>query len=150
MKLMRPIPILPNGEAWLSSIKNSKKTTKIGLVGKYVQLHDAYLSVAEALRHAGYSLNSKIEIKWIDSETLTEEKCDKKLSGLDGIIIPGGFGNRGIEGMILAAHFARTKHLPYLGICLGMQIAVMKNLHGMQQESRMLIPENSTSFVKTK
>lgn len=63
-------------------------------MGKYVQLHDAYLSVAEALRHAGYSLNSKIEIKWIDSETLTEEKCDKKLSGLDGIIIPGGFGNR--------------------------------------------------------
>lgn len=110
----------------VEQIKNSKKTTKIGLVGKYVQLHDAYLSVAEALRHAGYSLNSKIDIKWIDSETLTEDKCEKKLSGLDGIIIPGGFGNRGIDGMILAAHFARTKRLPYLGICLGMQIAVIE------------------------
>jgi len=126
LEIDAPDPDLTEWRSMVEQIKNSKKTTKIGLVGKYVQLHDAYLSVAEALRHAGYSLNSKIEIKWIDSETLTEEKCDKKLSGLDGIIIPGGFGNRGIEGMILAAHFARTKHLPYLGICLGMQIAVIE------------------------
>ena len=107
-------------------IKNSTGNVKIGLVGKYVQLHDAYLSVAEAMRHAGFSLNTHIDIDWIDSETLTEENCMEHLGGLDGIIIPGGFGQRGIEGMILAAKFARENGLPYFGICLGMQIAVIE------------------------
>ncbi len=107
-------------------IKNRQKEVHIGLVGKYVQLHDAYLSVAEAMRHAGYKLNTHIRIHWIDSEPLTKETCASVLAGMDGIIVPGGFGSRGIEGMILAAQYARENHIPYFGICLGMQIAVIE------------------------
>ena len=99
---------------------------RFGLVGKYVQLHDAYLSVAEALRHAGYALNAKVDIEWIDSENITPGNCAQTLGCLDGIIVPGGFGSRGIEGMILAAQYARENFIPYFGICLGMQIAVIE------------------------
>ncbi len=98
----------------------------IGLVGKYVQLHDAYLSVAEALRHAGFALGAVVDIRWIDSETVTEETQEELLAPLDGILVPGGFGSRGIQGMILAAQYAREHNIPYLGICLGMQIAVIE------------------------
>lgn len=107
-------------------IENRKNRVTIGLVGKYVQLHDAYLSVAEALRHAGYSLDAHIKIDWIDAETLTEDTYKGLLSGVDGILVPGGFGDRGIEGMILAARYAREQNVPYFGICLGMQIAVIE------------------------
>lgn len=110
----------------VNKIKTREKTVNIGLVGKYVQLHDAYLSVAEALRHAGYQQNALVNIQWIDSETLTEENYENELSKLDGIIVPGGFGSRGIDGMILAAKYARENKLPYFGICLGMQIAVIE------------------------
>ena len=110
----------------VESIKTRTECVNIGLVGKYVGLHDAYLSVAEALRHAGYFHNTKININWIDSEELNENNLDEKLSVLDGILVPGGFGSRGIEGMILAAKYAREHHLPYFGICLGMQIAVIE------------------------
>ncbi|MBQ9387298.1 MAG: CTP synthase [Lachnospiraceae bacterium] len=99
---------------------------EIGLVGKYVALHDAYLSVAEALHHAGYYHNVHINIHWIDSEEITAETAADMLSGLDGIIVPGGFGSRGIEGMIQAAKYARENNVPYFGICLGMQIAVIE------------------------
>ena len=102
------------------------KAVTIGLVGKYVALHDAYLSVAEALRHAGYYHNVHINIRWIDSEHITHETIDEMLGDLDGIIVPGGFGSRGIEGMILAAQYAREKDIPYFGICLGMQIEVIE------------------------
>ncbi|MCR4929879.1 MAG: CTP synthase [Lachnospiraceae bacterium] len=112
--------------AMVESIKARKECVNIGLVGKYVGLHDAYLSVAEALRHAGYFHNTKVNINWIDSEELNENNLDEKLSVLDGILVPGGFGSRGIEGMILAAKYAREHHLPYFGICLGMQIAVIE------------------------
>lgn len=107
-------------------IKSVKKNVTIGLVGKYIQLHDAYLSVAEALRHAGYELGAHVDIQWIDSETLTESTVSDVLGNLDGIIVPGGFGSRGIEGMILAAKYARENYKPYFGICLGMQIAVIE------------------------
>lgn len=116
-------------DEWTSMIKRIKEreyTVDIGLVGKYVQLHDAYLSVAEALRHAGYTHNSHINIHWIDSETITKETVNDVLADLDGIIVPGGFGSRGIEGMILAAQYARENFIPYFGICLGMQIAVIE------------------------
>ena len=99
-------------------IKNAKGSVKIALVGKYTQLHDAYLSIAEALSHAGYRLGVKVHIDWIDSETFTPES----VKDADGILVPGGFGSRGIEGMISAANHARTHAVPYLGICLGMQI----------------------------
>lgn len=116
-------------DEWTSMVKRIKEreyTVDIGLVGKYVQLHDAYLSVAEALRHAGYTHNSHINIHWIDSETITKETVNDILADLDGIIVPGGFGSRGIEGMILAAQYARENFIPYFGICLGMQIAVIE------------------------
>ncbi|WP_407724134.1 CTP synthase [Ruminococcus sp. JL13D9] len=119
-------PDLADWEHMVECIKCREKTVTIGLVGKYVELHDAYLSVAEALRHAGYYLNSSVEIKWIDSENITEENVNSTLSGLDGIIVPGGFGQRGIEGMILSAKYARENRVPYFGICLGMQIAVIE------------------------
>ena len=110
----------------VKSIESRTKNTTIGLVGKYVELHDAYLSVAEALRHAGYYHNTHVDIRWIDSEDIREENTEQKLGGLDGIIVPGGFGSRGIEGMILSAKYAREKNLAYFGICLGMQIAVIE------------------------
>lgn len=115
----------------VDTIKARKDAVEIGLVGKYVQLHDAYLSVAEALRHAGYSHNAYVNIHWIDSETLTEETVGEILGGVDGIIVPGGFGGRGIEGMILAAKYAREHNIPYFGICLGMQIAVIEYARNM-------------------
>ena len=121
-----PEPDLTEWKQMVEQIENRKRKVEIGLVGKYVQLHDAYLSVAEALRHAGYAQSAVVNIRWIDSETLTEETVNEALAGLDGIIVPGGFGGRGIEGMILAARYAREKNIPYFGICLGMQIAVIE------------------------
>ena len=119
-------PDLSDWEHMVERIKTREKTVSIGLVGKYVELHDAYLSVAEALRHAGYYRDAEIDIRWIDSEQLTAENVGETLGGLNGIIVPGGFGSRGIEGMILAARFARENHIPHFGICLGMQIAVIE------------------------
>ena len=121
-----PEPDLREWRAMVSAIKNRSKSVTIGLVGKYVQLHDAYLSVAEALRHAGFFLDAKVSIRWIDSELVTAETVESTLAGLDGILVPGGFGSRGIEGMILAAQYARKKNIPYFGICLGMQVAVIE------------------------
>ncbi|MBP8968195.1 MAG: CTP synthase [Lachnospiraceae bacterium] len=119
-------PDLGHWREMVDRIKNLKKTAVIGLVGKYVQLHDAYLSVAEALRHAGYENDAKVQIKWIDSEKITEENVEETFKGIDGIIVPGGFGDRGIEGMITSARYARTHDVPYFGICLGMQIACIE------------------------
>ena len=119
-------PALDDWIALVTRIKSRQRTVEIGLVGKYVALHDAYLSVAEALRHAGYTLNARVSIHWIDSETLTPDNLDAQLGGLGGILVPGGFGSRGIEGMILAAGYAREHQIPYFGICLGMQIAVIE------------------------
>lgn len=119
-------PELAEWQELVQRIYHLNRSVTIGLVGKYVQLHDAYLSVAEALRHAGYALDSEVTIRWIDSETLTPETYEEILSDLDGILVPGGFGSRGIEGMILAAKYAREHKVPYFGICLGMQIMVIE------------------------
>ena len=119
----------PDLKEWTGMVKRIKErpyTTHIGLIGKYVELHDAYLSVAEALRHAGYYYNTHIKIHWISSETINDETASEVLSGLDGIIIPGGFGQRGIEGMISTVKYAREKSIPFFGICLGMQVAVIE------------------------
>ena len=112
-------------EKMLEKIHSRKTHVSIAIVGKYVQLHDAYLSVAEALSHSGYEFGAFVDIKWIDSEKITEENVKETLEGVSGVIVPGGFGNRGIEGMIITANYCRTNNLPYLGICLGMQIAVI-------------------------
>lgn len=121
-----PEPNLSDWLTMLDSIRNMHKSVTIGLVGKYVQIHDAYLSVAEALRHAGYVYGTRVDIRWIDSETVTENNAAEILSGCQGIVVPGGFGNRGIEGKIATAEYARLRGIPYLGICLGMQIAVIE------------------------
>jgi CTP synthase len=121
-----PKPDLTEWMNLVDRIHGVSKQVEIGIVGKYVELHDAYLSVAEALRHAGYSLNAGIHIHWIDSEQIREENVRDRLKGLDGILVPGGFGRRGVEGMILAAEYARTENIPYFGICLGMQVAVIE------------------------
>ena len=119
-------PELSDWETMVARIKAASKHVTVGLVGKYVQLHDAYLSVAEALRHAAYAAGAEVKIEWIDSETVTAENAEALLGGLDGILVPGGFGGRGIEGMICAAQYAREQRKPYLGLCLGMQIAVIE------------------------
>ena len=119
-------PDLTEWQQLVNRIHSRSQTVTIGLVGKYVQLHDAYLSVAEALRHAGYDLNANVELQWIDSEQLTPDTCETRLSQVHGILIPGGFGGRGIEGMVLAAKYAREHRLPFFGICLGMQIMVIE------------------------
>ncbi len=121
-----PSPDLGEWERLVRKIASRDREVTIGLVGKYVQLHDAYLSVAEALEHAGFALGTHIRIRWIDSEELREDNCPGKLEGVSGIIVPGGFGDRGIDGMILAAEYARINKVPYFGICLGMQIAVIE------------------------
>ncbi len=145
----------PDLEEWVQMVKKSRtgeqvKTVHIGLVGKYVDLHDAYLSVMEALRHAGFYHEARIEIHWIDSGEITEETKDKLLSGLDGCLVPGGFGSRGIEGMILAARYAREHGLPYFGICLGMQVAVIefaRHAAGMPDANSREFDEHCTHKV---
>ncbi|AEV29611.1 CTP synthase [Sphaerochaeta pleomorpha str. Grapes] len=119
-------PDLKEWKAMLSRIEKADKCVKIALVGKYIQLHDAYLSVMEALKHAGWENESQVAIKWVDSESVTPDTVSMLLADVQGILVPGGFGDRGIEGKIEAARFARENNIPYLGICLGMQIAVIE------------------------
>ena len=129
-KHLRLDNIEPKNGKWEKMIENinniPEKKVKIAIVGKYVRLEDSYLSVAESLRHAGFANNVKVSIKYIDSETVTSENAKEKLKDLDGIIVPGGFGNRGIEGKIQTIKYARENKIPFLGICLGMQMAVVE------------------------
>ncbi len=125
-------------EAMIENITKLKGTVKIALVGKYMQLQDAYLSVAESLRHGGFANGVNVEIGYIDSETIKEDNVNKILGEYDGILVPGGFGNRGIEGKILAIKYARENNIPFLGICLGMQMAVVeytRNVLGLKDAS---------------
>ncbi|WP_088008471.1 CTP synthase [Indiicoccus explosivorum] len=104
-------------------VQNLKKTVKIGLVGKYVELQDAYISVVESLKHAGYAFDSDIEVKWINAEQISEANAAELLDGCSGVLVPGGFGDRGVEGKIAAIRYARENKVPFFGICLGMQLA---------------------------
>ena len=143
-------PELSQWKALVERIKSADRHVTIGLVGKYVQLHDAYLSVAEALHHAGYACGATVDIKWIDSETVTDENAAEIFSGCDGMIVPGGFGDRGIGGMISAARYARETGMPYLGICLGMQIAVIefaRNVCGLKDADSREFNANSSHKV---
>ena len=119
-------PDMTEWRALVDKIHGVHRHVRIALVGKYVGLHDAYLSVVESLFHAGTACDASVEIQWVDSGTLTSDNIAQKLCGCSGILVPGGFGDRGIEGMILAAQYARERGIPYLGICLGMQIAVIE------------------------
>ncbi|MEE8816513.1 MAG: CTP synthase [Lachnospiraceae bacterium] len=120
-----PEPDLSDWIEMVDNLKNSKDEVEIALVGKYTTLHDAYLSVVEALHHGGIANHAKVNIRWVDSEEVERQGCEALLSGIDGMIVPGGFGDRGTEGMIMAAGYARDKKIPYLGICLGMQMAIV-------------------------
>jgi CTP synthase len=110
----------------VEGIKNLSGHVTIAIVGKYIKLHDAYLSVAEALRHGGYANGCKVDIKWIEAEDVTRETEDELFKDVDGILVPGGFGDRGVEGKIKAIQYAREHKIPFLGLCLGMQCAVIE------------------------
>ena len=130
----------------INRIKGLKYTTKIALVGKYVSLHDAYISVVESLKHAGYYHNSKIEIKWVDAEHLTSDNVKEELSDCDGVLVPGGFGARAVEGKIEAIKYARENNVPFFGICLGMQTATIefaRNVCGMEGANSTEFDENT-------
>ena len=136
-------PDLAEWQAMVERIRGAEGTLRIALVGKYVQLHDAYLSIEEALHHAAAAAGVKADIQWTDSETMTEENAD-------GILVPGGFGSRGTEGMITAARFARERGIPYFGICLGMQIAVIefaRNVLGFADANSTEFDENTAHPV---
>jgi CTP synthase len=128
----------PNLAEWqklVDRIKTPRDKVRIALVGKYVELHDAYMSVTESLKHAGWHNNVNIEVVWLNSETLTPDDLDRELRKVSGILVPGGFGPRGIEGKVVAARFAREKKIPYLGICYGLHMAVIevaRNLLGLE------------------
>jgi CTP synthase len=150
LHISAPKPDLSEWENLVKSIKNCDRAARIALVGKYMQLHDAYLSVAEALKHAGFSMGANVEIDWIDSETITPENVESVLAPADGILVPGGFGSRGVEGMILAANYARVKKVPYLGICLGLQVAVIeyaRNVLGYRDADSREFDETSAHRV---
>ncbi|MBE5872181.1 MAG: CTP synthase [Lachnospiraceae bacterium] len=121
-----PEPDLTEWENMVKELRNPKHEVRIALVGKYVQLHDAYLSVVEALKHGGIFNNTTIDLQWVDSETLNDENAEEVLGSANGILVPGGFGDRGIEGKISAITYARTHNVPFLGLCLGMQLSIVE------------------------
>lgn len=146
LKLDAPKPELSDWRNLIERIKNIKQTVKIALVGKYIKLHDAYLSVLEALYHGGYENEVSVAIEWIDSELVCEKNADTVFKGVDGIIVPGGFGKRGTEGMIAAAKYARENDIPYFGICLGLQMAIIefaRNVLGRKDANSGEFDENS-------
>jgi len=137
-------PDLSDWLAMVDRVKHISRKVRIALVGKYVELRDAYLSVAESLRHGGIANGAEVEIDWVSSEDITQENAAEKLSGVDGILVPGGFGDRGIEGKIIAVRYARENKVPFFGICLGMQMAVIE----FARNAVHLEGANSTEFDK--
>ena len=126
LKLDCPEPDLDEWKAMVDAAKHPVQEVTVALVGKYIALHDAYISVVEALKHGGIAEHATVNIKWVDSEELTPENIDEYLGDVSGILVPGGFGSRGVEGKILAAQYAREHKVPYLGLCLGMQVAIIE------------------------
>lgn len=145
---------IPDNSKWEEMIQNIRQigdeTVKIAIVGKYIQLEDSYISVMESLRHAGFANKVKVDIELIDSETINKESVKEKLKGIQGIVVPGGFGNRGIEGKIETIKYARENKIPFLGICLGMQMAVVeyaRNVLGLQDSNSAEFSENTQNPV---
>ena len=126
MHLACPEPDLEEWKKMVEDLRSPEKEVNIALIGKYIQLHDAYLSVVEALKHGGIPQHTAINIKWIDSELVNECNIEEIFKDQHGIIVPGGFGVRGVNGMILAAQYARENQIPYFGICLGMQVSIIE------------------------
>lgn len=143
-------PDMKEWEDMVERIRNRSKTTKIAIVGKYVALHDAYISVREALYHGGYANDAKVDVLWIDSEEITKDNVADILKEADGILVPGGFGDRGVEGKVLACQYARENDIPYLGICLGMQVAVIeyaRNVCGLADANSKEFAPNGKNLV---
>jgi len=141
---------LTEWRSMIKKVKTREKEVNIAIVGKYIKLHDAYLSIIESLNHAGFENGANIKINWIDSEEVTNENAKNVFKGINGMIIPGGFGDRGIEGKIAACRYAREKDIPYLGICLGMQIAVIeyaRNVCGLERANSGEFDETSPHRV---
>ncbi|MCK9198345.1 MAG: CTP synthase [Bacilli bacterium] len=139
-------------EELIERIKKADKLIEIALVGKYVSLHDAYLSVTESLSHAGYEIGARIKVRWIDSAEVNQFNVDNLLKGVSGILVPGGFGSRGVEGKILAAQYARENKIPYLGICLGMQVACIefaRNVLGIKNATSLEWDEQTSYPIIT-
>ena len=146
---------IPDNSKWAEMIEKIRKIdknnkVKIAIVGKYIKLEDSYISVIESIKHAGFENNVETEIKLIDCETITKDTVQEKLDGFDGIIVPGGFGNRGIEGKITTIKYARENKIPFLGICLGMQMAVVeyaRDILGLKDANSAEFDENSKNQV---
>ena len=143
-------PDLSEWRSMVNKLKIFEKSVTVGIVGKYVELPDSYLSIIEALTHAGSEYGAQINIRWISSEKITNENVATLLKGCDGILVPGGFGDRGIEGMVSAITYARTNNIPYLGICLGMQMAVVeyaRDILGLKDANSAEFDEKSKNQV---
>ena len=150
LKLDCPEPDLNDWKEMVDCLRHPDKEVNIALVGKYTQLHDAYISVVEALKHGGIASRATVNLQWVDSELLNEENVDEVLANAQGIIVPGGFGDRGVEGMVTAAKYARTRQIPYLGICLGMQVSIIefaRNVCGMHDAHSIELDPNTTHPV---
>ncbi len=138
---------------WKKMVEDARHPTdevQIALVGKYVSLHDAYISVVEALKHGGITNHATVHIKWMDSETVTPENVEELLGDCNGVLVPGGFGSRGIEGKILAIQYARTHGIPFLGLCLGMQLTIVeyaRNVIGYTDAHSVELDPNTTHPV---
>ena len=149
LNLPCPDPDLADWTQMVDALRNPTQEVEIALVGKYIQLHDAYISVVEALKHGGIASRATVNIKWVDSELLNEGNVDEILGDVSGILVPGGFGDRGIDGKITAINYARTKNIPFLGLCLGMQLAIvefarnvcmMNDAHSIELDSKTTHP----------
>ncbi|MDD3141603.1 MAG: CTP synthase, partial [Lachnospiraceae bacterium] len=147
LKLACPEPDLTDWTEMVESLKNPITEVTIALVGKYIQLHDAYISVVEALKHGGIASHATVNIKWIDSEELTKENIESTMQDVDGILVPGGFGHRGIEGKLFAIEYARIHNVPFLGLCLGMQLSIVefaRNVIGYNDAHSVELNPNTT------
>lgn len=145
-----PEPDLADWREMVDNLRHPDKEVEIALVGKYTQLHDAYISVVEALKHGGIAERATVNLTWVDSELLTEENVAETLGHAQGIIVPGGFGDRGVEGMITAAKYARVNNIPYLGLCLGMQVSIIefaRSVCGLHDAHSIELDPNTTHPV---
>ena len=150
LKLDCPEPDLDDWISMVQALRNPNKEVEIALVGKYIQLHDAYISVVEALKHGGIAHHATVNIKWVDSELLNEDNAEEVLGNVSGILVPGGFGDRGIDGKITAVKYAREHNVPFLGLCLGMQLAIVeyaRHVCGLEDAHSIELNPNTTHPV---